>query len=150
MSVNITSVGASIKIEITAHTDGYPPQNYFLNKAEADIKASGTKISLGDENKIFHFEYANITLPVSVDINDLAQKLNNMLTNNVVQYAGVNVLKQFSDFHIAITYFDQGTPDERIDNIVYSSVLSGLPNITATMSYVGGPTTYSLSNVQYS
>jgi hypothetical protein len=153
VAVNITSVGASIKIEITTHTDGYPAETYYLNKTECDVKAQANYIYIGIRsriNKIFKFRYTSVTLPLSADVEDLASKINAMLTNNVVQYAGINVLMQFSDFKTEIFYLDQGTADERIDYVVYSSVLSGLPSITATMSYVGGPSTYALSVIQYS
>jgi hypothetical protein len=58
-------------------------------------------------------------------------------------------IQSASDAHIAISYLNQGTADERISTVVFSSA-SLSQTITLTLGYTGSSGSYSVSTVQYS
>lgn len=74
------------------------------------------------------------------------------MDNKIIQLnvPRVNTILQYEDCKIDITYLNQGTDDERIDTVTWSSVSYGKAPIKAKLSYVGGPGSYSLSSVQFS
>lgn len=69
---------------------------------------------------------------------------------NTTEAARLKQIQAYNDVIITTTYLNQGTSDERINTVVYSSVLSGLASVTLTMGYVGSSGSYSLSTVTYS
>jgi hypothetical protein len=73
------------------------------------------------------------------------------MTDKVIQLnvPRINNILQYEDCKIDITYLNQGTNDERIDTITWSSVSYGRAPIKAKFSYIGSPGSYSLSSVQF-
>jgi hypothetical protein len=69
---------------------------------------------------------------------------------NTTEAARLKQIQVFNDVIVTVTYLNQGTADERINTVVYSSVASNLASVTLTMGYVGSSGSYSLSTVTYS
>lgn len=61
----------------------------------------------------------------------------------------VNVILSYPDVKIKIVYLDQGTDDERISTVTWSSASYQKDPIKATFSYTGGAGTYSIDTIQY-
>jgi phage-related protein len=62
----------------------------------------------------------------------------------------VNVILSYPDVKIDITYLNQGTNDERIDTITWSSESYQKAPIKAKITYIGSSGSYSISSIQYS
>ena len=73
------------------------------------------------------------------------------LLSRLVDVNNANLVKIIdqNDLLIALTYLGQGTADERVNTVTYSSASSGLPPVVLSFSYnVGAP--YSVTSIQYS
>jgi hypothetical protein len=62
----------------------------------------------------------------------------------------VNVILSYPDVKIDITYLDEGTPDERIETVTWSSASYQKDPIVATLSYGGISGAYRIESIQYS
>jgi hypothetical protein len=137
-AVTIVNNGVSIKLTIDGR-DTIVPKPFKLQ-----VEGDYLRICDFVNKQEYAFLYSDCSSPAAGSATALMNALNLMMAS------GIDLLEQFSDFNIAITYLDQGAADERINTIVYSSASSGLSSVTMTFGYTGAPGSYSVNSIQFS